>query len=1453
MRNILLTFLILLPLYLHGVDTHPTIEHITSNEGLSHNTVRCMLLDRTGFIWFGTLNGLNRYDGIRMKTIIPETRNPNSLTSGKIKELTEDSHGHIWVRTYSDIFHCYDPKTESFLPIFEKKEDFFIKHNSLYEDRDGNIWLGSAYDGAVRFTFLPDKIQLTYYSENTTTNKLPSNTINQLYQDRNKNTWILTASGLSRINPEGVVVNEMKNTRNEVFINIYELNNSLFLISISGKIYEYDLNTKRFLNQVTNTGLSDIHRTTSMGDKYLLLSSITKGVVVFNTTDKKLISGDLLFPSLIRGNAGFIKDNQGGIWISNYTGKVWSIDNQLKTFQLELVPPGLMKLIDDERFQFVADQHQNVWISTYGNGLFSYNRIDKSLHHYPYSRYPDNLKSNYLLSLLTDNHGHLWVGTENMGINKLSFSNRNVQQLFPDPLNQIRNGNVVRTLLEDSSGSIWVGTKAGNLYKYSSDLRNRTTVFENSHSVYALYEDKQGTVWIGTRGNGVLAMPKGKNTVQENYRNTNEPDGLSDNNVFSLTSDRKGRMWVATFGGGVSVLDNNSFRSFFNNDEWTRFSRYLFLDSKGKMWVATSNGVMRFYPDSLLANKNSYEYFTFDSQDEASLSNPEVRYIFEDSNNNIWLATSGGGLNLFTGVSENGNGRFRIFKNPQGIANDNILTIQEDENKQLWISTEGGLLKFNPATSIFQFFKFSNDFSANIFTETAGITCRDGRMIWGSLNGFYVFRPADVHSSDKKSNKVIITGFSVFNDPAAIASRNAPLKVSSTYAEEIKLRHSDQVFHLEFSTLDFDDPKSNQFMYMLENYERRWNISSGENNLATYRNVPPGKYIFKVKSINSEGIWDDNETQLTIIIRPPYWKSTLAYWIYFLLAIALVYIGIRIALNFYRLDNAVRVERQLTDYKLRFFTNISHEFRTPLTLIKGSIDTLMELKPKMSDSLRKVVDDIDTNTSHLMRLIEQLLEFRKLQNNKQKLNLQRVEAIGFLKNIFKSFENVAAKTNVRYNFICSEQLIPAYFDTNKVDKIVFNLLSNAFKFTPRGGQISLEVEADHDRHIIRISLSDNGIGIPKEKQDLLFSRFMQINFSQQGTGIGLHLVREFTTLHHGKVAFRENEGGGSVFTVELPLDSGVYQAEDFVNEEVKVNNTDSGEVYRISEFIEDNESDTLLDLVPLVPVAGHTFKILIIDDNDDIREFLNNKLNPYFEIITAADGDQGFQLSTKEDPDLIICDVMMPGMSGFELTKQLKDDFETCHIPVILLTAYISDEHVSEGIEAGADAYVTKPFSMKFLMLQINKLLEKREKLHQHYAVSPTIVTSASDSEAPCAATSPDGEDKPMMLEKDCRFLQQVEETLVKHLSDPEFTVDDFARMLNTGRTLFFKKIKSLTGYSPNEFVRMRRMQKAADLLKTYKYNVSEVSYMVGINDPFYFSKCFKAQFGCSPSKYMNS
>lgn len=1438
----LLSFVLLISLLsAMSAETQLKVENITSREGLSNNTVRCILQDKSGFIWFGTLNGLNKFDGSKIKTFVPNAINPTSLSTGKIKEIHQDSHGYIWVRTYGDMMHCYDPQTENFIALFENKHDQGIKHNLFYEDKEQNIWLGSADDGCVMLNINNNHVKTTPYSTHSE-QKLSSNTVNDIYQDRKLKVWIATKNGINLIQ-KGQTIAIKSDNRN--YLKIHELNKNIFFVTADGKIVKYtDLNKLSIIAALPQ-GIT-VNQTASFKDSGIILTTNNNGVFIFNSNNGTIERSDKYTGEFIGGTASLQTDKAGNVWLHNMSGNVWLFSpKQTTATKLCLMPPANMKLIDEERYQFLPDNHNNIWITTYGNGLFCYNYQKGITAHYTYQKDDKSINSNYLLSIAIDKENNLWIGTESMGIDKLSYNERNSQIHYPDPESVIRNGNTVKAFLEDRKGNIWVSTKSGSLFCYSPDFKAKKTVISNGPNVYNMYEDKAGTIWLGTRRNGLYMLPEGSLSKSKNFTNNGTPGCLSNNTVFSVIKDNKGRLWAATFGGGVCVNTSpetsDKFKTFFNDDQWIRFTRYVLQARNGDIWVATTSGVLRFNPDALLRNPKAYRYYNFDVESQNCLSNPEVRQIYQDKKGSIWLATAAGGLNRFIGENNKGNGVFVAYPNKQGLAANNIVAIQEDKSGNIWISTENGLHKLNSKSRLFKYYKLSDDFSSNIFSETACTTLRNGMMLWGSLNGFYTLNPDNIDIQTRKNNHVTLTGFSIYDQDAKIGTENAPLNRSVSFSDKITLHSTDKVFHIEFSNLDFKDPKENQFVYMLDNYEKRWNLS-GALNSATYRNVPPGKYTFMIRSLDTDGSWSNETTSLEIEILPPFWQSNLAIFIYLLILTALGYVAYKLIIKFYRLNNAVKVERQLTDYKLRFFTNISHEFRTPLTLIKGSVDSLVDIKNKMSEPLQHTVNDLEKNTAHLLRLIDQLMEFRKLQNNKQKLNLQKTDAISFLKDIYNSFTNVASKSNIEYNFINSSENIELYLDRNKVDKIVFNLLSNAFKFTPRGGKISLITEINSGNNSLKIAVADNGIGIPKEKQDMLFSRFMQINFSSNGTGVGLSLVNEFTLLHKGKVGFHDNEGGGSVFSVELPLNSDIYSTEDFVTEEIVVTNKNNKEVYKINEFIEmENGADELLNLLPNAPRLGEKYKILVIDDNDDIRDFLLNKLSPYYDVITAEDGEIGIQKSMNDDPDLIICDVMMPGMNGFELTKKLKDDFATCHIPVILLTAYVSDSHNTEGIQAGADAYISKPFSMPHLLIQVNKLIEKRELLHKHYA---------SNESTDMLKT----EDPPIELpDRDEHFLKLVEELLEKHLTNPEFSVDEFAQLTNTGRTLFFKKIKYLTGYSPNEFIRYRRMTKAAELLRTYKYNVSEVSYMVGINDPFYFSKCFKAQFGCSPSKFLNT
>ncbi len=1417
----------------------PNIEHITTINGLSHNTIRTLLQDKTGFLWAATLNGLDRYDGVNVKNFRPVPGNPLSLSNAKIKDLYEDKAGNVWVRTYNDIYHCYYPKLDQFVAFSEKKEHQNRTYSALAESPDGRVWLYGK-NGCLSVKLTDGKALATAYGTRQDV-ALPSDDVRDILTDSRGNSWILTAKGIVLISEKGAVSYPRKAARQSSFIRVLELNNQVFCIEKSGLIVGYNLAKKQFSETTSATKLN-VGDACKMGNKGLILISNPGQILFFDPASKSITPAQTVLGEPMGGHVSVKTDKSGNLLFYNSSGWVSLFHLKSgKSFRLNLIPPSVLQFIDEERYQFLTDCRGLIWISSYGNGLFCLDPATGELSHFVYEKNNTNsLSGNYLLSLTEDKSGNIWAGSESKGLNKLSFPNRQVKTYYPDPQTNEGNNNLVKAFLEDKNKNIWVATKAGSLYIYNRSFETQKVVFQNGYNVYCLMQDSRGDVWAGTKGSGLLFFAQGDYTKKPVVVSLQTASGPQrSNHIYSVLEDKQKRIWVASFGGGIQLLTANGFRSFTQIKEWNKNVRHLMQDKEGQIWAATNNGVIRFNPDALLKDNRRYKCDLFDLENKNSLSAPEVRFIYQDKAGAIWLAMAGGGLNRFEGETADGKGKYKAFTTNQGLANDNPVSMLEDKQGLLWIATESGLSKYNVQTGLFRNYSLSDQLAGNIYSEAAALRLQDGRLMWGTLDGFYVFAPSALSANSSDDNRVVLTSFSVFDEPARVADEDAPLKTAISFADRIDLPSNDNVFHIEFASLNFKNGGADQYLYILENFEKRWN-ASGSYNVATYRNVPPGDYIFRVKSIDADSDSPQDVTSIRIVVHPPFWLTWYAFLLYFLLLVGVVYVAFRLISKFNRLNQAVQIEHQLTEYKLRFFTNISHEFRTPLTLIKGSVDSLNELIERFPQPIRPIIRGLDKNTTHLMRLIDQLLEFRKLQNNKQKLNLQRVEVISFLRDIHESFGEVARKTNIDYRFLCSPEELSIYIDRNKLDKIVFNLLSNAFKFTPRGGKITLSAFIDQTQNWLSISVADNGIGIPKEKQALLFSRFMQINFSASGTGIGLSLVNEFSLLHKGKASFAENELGGSVFTVDIPLSEKVYSPDEFVVDRIVKPTREESSMHLLSEFIEDSESSFEWNVIPGSP-ADTKYKILVIDDNHDIREFLQEKLEPYFQIITAEDGIAGIKRGGEEDPDLIICDVMMPGMNGFELTSRLKSNFETCHIPIILLTAYMSDEHNTEGVKSGADAYISKPFSLKHLMLQINKLLEKREAVQRHYSVAP-----AKES----ALISAEVDDTMQIPDIDKLFIQKVEKILDERLCDAEFAVDEFAQLAGTGRTLFFKKIKNLTGYSPNEFIRVRRMNMAAKLLMSKQYNVSEVSYKVGINDPFYFSKCFKAQFGCSPSRF---
>ena len=1428
-RILLLCFLLPIALMvmqkMRATDFHFT--QISSKDGLSQNTVRSILQDKQGFIWAGTLDGLNRYDGYQIITFKPQRGNKNSLADHRIKEMFEDRDGYLWIKTYNNVFSCYDPVKELFVDYSTAsglKQDELFYLNYL-EASSGDLWFWGNTHGCLRVRKNNGKFEAVPFLNRSTDGRKP--VVQFLMEDSKGTIWMGGNNGIVYV--KGSEKKAFFENENRLsFTKAVELKGKIYFTTQDGRLFIYDIKGDSFRtvdnlrNQITFTSAAKLNN-----DELLLVGN---RLLVYNTVKHLFYQPEWTRDPDLRGDIQILIDEKGGIWSYNHTGVMWFYNVEAQSVSKHrLIPAEIARIIDYERYNVLVDNNNMFWITTYGNGLFNYNPKTGSLRNFKYSSNGNSLSSDYLLSITEDNYGNIWIGSEYGGIIKLTGNDYTLRVIRPEYETSLGKNNNVKTIYEDTGNNIWVGTKNGSLYVYDSSLDNKQVISENLNP-YAMVQDKKQRMWVGTKGNGISLIDT--KSLREITRFKNDPAdkrSLSYNEVFNILVDNKHRVWIGTFGGGVNLVQENgtdfNFRTFFNDNSNRRYVRFLFQDSKGRIWTATSDGIIRFNPDELINNPEKYVAYKFELSCPDGLNSNDIKTIFEDSDGQIWVGTAGGGLNKFVESNFNDADYFEVFTTADGLSGDIVTGILEDKDKNLWVSSESGLSKFDKKQNSFVTYHFHEKTYGNHFNENANIYSRSGNMLWGTLDGLILFDPWSF-VADESTSRVVLTNFLLYDQKVMVGDHKSPLEKSISYSEKIRLKHDQNTFTIEFATLILKNPGKNKYTYMLENYDKQWS-TIGNHNTATYKKLPPGKYVFKVKGTNNDGIWSDEITSVEIRIASPWWASPLAYFIYFVLLVITLYFSYRLVYKFYNLNQAVEIEKQLTNHKLRFFTNISHEFRTPLTLIQGAVDNLRE-QTDVPERIKSQVNMLSRNSNILTKLIDQLLEFRKLQNNVLTLDLEEIDMVGFAKEIFESFEEAATQKNIDYQFHCELPSLMMFVDRRKTDKILFNLLSNAFKFTNKGGKIELRLEYNEQDKKCLMQVLDNGVGIDKEKQHLIFSRFMQINFSASGTGVGLSLVKEFVDVHKGKVWYENNTGGGSVFCVELSTDKEIYSGANFISRPLP--DKDSMKPEPLTQ-LDQEPVDIVLPEIDDAILAN--VKMLIIEDNDDMRTFLVEEFSRYFMVDCAENGVLGLKKAIDTNPDMIICDVMMPEMDGFEVTRQLKEEFQTCHIPIILLTAHSSIEHRMEGLQSGADAYITKPFNRKFLLANVFKLIEQREQLKKRfsneYVLNGNLVTTT---------------------DKDKDFYTLINKILDENISDSQFNVDKFAQMAKQRRTIFYKKVKGITGLSPNELIKVNRLKKAAELLLSGEYTVSEISYKVGFEDPFYFSKCFKAQYKTSPSKY---
>lgn len=1075
-------------------------------------------------------------------------------------------------------------------------------------------------------------------------------------------------------------------------------------------------------------------------------------------------------------NGRVLTDNKGGKWIYNNTGILRKVvGDSLITLRLL---PNETNYIDYERFNIVEDNHGLVWISTYGKGLFVFNHdLNQGQHFVANEKGESPIASNYLLCITADRRDGVWVSAEYGGVSHLQVMDKGVVRIFPNGRENLDLSNVVRMVKKQRDGSVMVGTRDGCLYHYSADMAQMLVKSHFDSNIYSVVEMPQGRMWIGTRGKGIYGIP-----------------GLDFKNkkVFCLKPDDRGRMWIGTFGEGLSVAiprgEGYEVRTFFADSVGLNEVRCLAIDRKGMLWGGTSGGLFCVDPTRFAADGKGLRVYKRGS---------EIHDMLVDRQGRLWLTVPGEGLVCMQ------DGNFRILDASQGLINNMVQSVVETEDGNLWVSTLQGVSCWKAKDNSFDNYLFSRVMMGNVYNENSAVCLDDGRVLLGGNYGLTIINPSRI-SHVKGQTSVVFT--------------------SHPYSDEMTLSYEERSPKINFSTLDYSDVNNVKYTYWLEGYDSSWSVPS-PTPWVNYQNLPFGSYRLHVKASYSDGIWG-KESVLDISVEPPFYLSVWAWVFYALFLTVVIVMVVKSIREKNILKGKIKFEQEFTRYKLVFFTNIAHEFRTPLTLIQGSLEKEKRIMKTnhWQLELEKTVRTMDKSVQRMLRLIDQLLEFRKMQAGKLKLSLQETDVVMFVQGICKMFDDAAESKQIDFKF---ESQLPAYLmylDQQKMDKVVFNLLSNAFKYTHAKGTISVSLSFTD---VMTIRVADTGVGIPQEKRELLFSRFMQSSYTGESFGIGLHLTHELVRTHHGEITYQENEGGGSVFVVTIPLQKDCYEASDFLVKDSPILKADLTKE-------RDGQEEKTTDAVPSAPSAPLNRRtILLIEDDNDVREFLLSELESCFDLKVASDGKAGIAMAKELDVDLIVSDVMMPGMNGFELTKRLKNSFETSHIPIILLTALSTDENVLEGTESGADAYITKPFSPQLLMARILQLLNQREILRQKFGKVPQEIRSAM-----------------LRNEQDSLFVKRLDSIVYSRLGEQDLSVDKVAGLLHLGRTIFYKKVRGTTGYTPNEYIRVIRLRKAAELLKEGEKNVSEVAYAVGFDNPYYFSKCFKEQFGMPPSHY---
>lgn len=1342
---------------------------IDIDHGLSNNQIKTVLKDRHGFLWVGTVAGLNRYDGYNIKVFSNHPGDSTSLINSEVNKVFEGPGGKLWIHTWSGI-NVYDPLTET----FDRNTNAILSRFSIppgqiidiKKDRDGNFWFIHATQGLYRYSETTGETTRLVHATNDS-RTISSNQVTSLGEDPHRNIWVIHADGVvEQIDHESLhVVYRNDELRNRFRSEILEYN---MMIDRDGDLWFYITNR--------NAGL------------YHFDPVKKEWVHIDNTT-----SSPRLNTNIVRG---IVQDDDGILWIATDHGGINLLDKKTGSVRYVLHNPEDQKsLVQNSINVLYKDADGIIWAGSFKSGLSYYH---KNINRFQLYRHqvtnPSSLPFNDINALVEDKNGNLWIGTNGGGLIYFDRDKNSYKQYLHDP---------------------------GNSNSLTTNV------------IVSLWMDKDDILWIGTYFGGLLSFDG--NRFERYKHDPDDPNSICDNSIWEIYEDSKDNLWVGTLTQGVDRLDRRTkvfhhYNMHGNNPIHANYIPSLMEDSDGNLWVGTGYGI-----DVLDHETGRFVHYLNRLNDRGSLSNNSVMDVYEDSRGLIWVGTHGG-LNLFDRVNKT----FSAFTIDDGLPHNSVLAILEDNNKDLWVSTPHGIshlrIDYEPGKKDSLSIEFRNydekDGLQGIqFNENAACKTLAGELAFAGGNGFNLFKPEDV-GINRKLPKVMLTDFQIFNKTVRIGEEvngKTILTKSINQTDSIALDHSDNVFSIEFASLSQFHPEKIQYQYLLEGFNKEWTLTKASQRRVTYTNLDPGSYVFKVKAANNDGIWNETPTQLVIKVLPPFWRSKTAFVLYAILTLGALFLARWLVLHNERINFTIQQEREkanrmheLDMIKIKFFTNVSHEFRTPLTLILTPLEKMLRNTPE--GELKNQYQLIQRNARRLLNLVNQLLDFRKLEVQEIRLNSSEGDIVKFIREVFHSFSDLSDKNNIHFTFHTTVQQIETLFDQDKLEKILFNLLSNAFKFTPENGSVSvfLDVVQRGGSKYLEINVRDTGIGIAPDKQEKIFERFFQDDLPRsmvnQGSGIGLAITREFVKIHGGTIAVESEPGKGSSFTVMLPL---MELKSEVARESVELANVDT--------TVWDYENGNVLEQHRKRPV------LLIVEDNEDFRFYLKDNLKLHYSIVEARNGIEGLERAICKMPDLIVSDIMMPEMNGIEMCRKIKADQRTSHIPVVMLTARSAEEQKIDGFASGANDYVTKPFNFEILQSRIRNLIAQRDafqrNFHKHIDIKAADVSITSLDEK--------------LITKAIKIVEE-------NMSEPDFSVEKFSRELGMSRVHLYKKLLALTGKSPIEFIRTIRLQRAAQLLEKSQLSVSEVAYQVGFNNPKYFSKYFKDQFNMLPSAYAN-